>query len=67
MSEHKQDMNEEKFDQSISNSQESSNTESRKRKNISEALATKSKQKITPMNDFVKTFPDVVQAVSNDN
>ena len=63
----KQDIDEGKIDQSISNSQESSNTESRKRKNISEALVTKSKQKITPMNDFVKTFPDVVQAVSSDN
>ena len=60
MAEYKQDIDEGKIDQSMSNSQESSIAESRKRKNISEALVTKSKQKITPMNDFVKTFPDVV-------
>jgi hypothetical protein len=67
MAEHKQEVDEGKIDQYISNSQDSSITESRKRKTISEALVTKSKQKITPMNDFVKTFPDVVQAVSSDN
>ncbi len=41
MAEYKQDISEEKWDQIISNSQESSNTESRKRKNMSDLLGMK--------------------------